>query len=175
MIMNYNVIIKMINLSLCLCFIGFVCAADVPKPPKGWMQPLVNNLYNLDNWRNESDSFFIADSGDYDGDGLIDYSALFLNEDFSEEGLFVYLAVYKNWQKLDSVSVEDKQVFMGLETITQKVHETSMCFNFDDKNNCITELKTGNESILYFRHASSSVIFWWNKSKGKFSKFWLGS
>lgn len=175
MIMSYSLIRKILNLSFCLCFIGYAFAADVPMPPKGWMQPSADNLYNLDSWRNESDGFFIADSGDYDGDGLIDYSSLFLSEDFSEEGLFVYLAGYKKWQKLDGVSLEDKQVFMGLETVSPKVFETSMCFNFDEKNDCITELKTVNDSILYFRHASSSTIFWWSKSKRKFSKFWLGS
>lgn len=173
--MNYKFLAKIINFLFCLCFIGFTFAVDVPKPLKGWTQPSVNNLSNLDNWRNESDSFFIADLGDYDGDGLTDYSALFLNEDFSQEGLFVYLAVHNKWQLLDSVSVKDKQILMGLETIPQKVHETPMCFNFDSKNNCITGLKTENESILYFRHASSSAIFWWDESKGKFSKFWLGS
>lgn len=154
-------------------------AGDMPEEPENWNKPVLEAVLKADSWRNGSDNLYFHDFGDYNGDKILDYASIMISKDRRKEGLLVYLSHTESsgeWRVLDVLprSLEaDGHVFMGMETLPPGHYETVFCSNLDENEQCFTEIDILNDSISYFRLASSSRIFWWNGTKNNFDVFWV--
>ena len=171
---------KLIVISLLVMWFSAakVCAGEKYSPPDGWLHPGEEYLDNLNDWRSESKHLYQNSCGDFNGDGERDYAVIYISEDGLKEGLLVYLGGVNSggeWQVLATTQLTpDQKAFMGMDKLPAGSYETIMCLNFDSDNQCIGDLKAQNDSILYFRPASSSRIFWWNDTDKSFHTFWYG-
>lgn len=168
----------LVTLIVCLITGSDVVAVEddlFPIPPQGWRVPPKETMYNLGNWRAESKDWFIRAFGDYNGDGVRDHAALYVNEESLTEGLWVYLSgtdASRKWLLLTAYPGESASLFMGIETIGPGRYETIMCLNHSESGKCISEININHDAILFFRHMSASSIFWWDGSQKTFQRFW---
>lgn len=159
--------------------VAMAYADDIPEEPENWNKPVPENALKVDPWRNDSDNLYLHDFGDYNGDKILDYASIMISKDKRKEGLLVYLGhteSFGEWRVLDVLPrtlKTDNHVFMGMKTLPSGHYETAFCSNLDDSGQCFTEINIPNDSISYFRLASSSRIFWWNDKKNDFDIFWV--
>lgn len=141
-----------------------------------WIEPIASEVLKADKWRDESDNLYLKDSGDYNGDGILDHVAVMVSKDKLEEGLLVRLGNHGKLSKWHILATnplgKEGLAFMGVETLQPGKYQTVMCYNFDENEQCMSEITLKNDSILYFRFASSSRIFWWDGADSSFKTFW---
>lgn len=155
-------------------------AGDDLQEHENWIGPNIPEVLKADKykWRSGSDKFYLMDSGDYNGDGILDHVAMMERKDRLKEGLWVRLGNSRGlgqWQILATHPSGERGLAdtnMGVETLLSGEYETVMCYNFDENGQCLSEITIKNDSILYFRFASSSRIFWWNEASKSFETFW---
>lgn len=158
---------------------AIACAGGLPDEPENWDRPVPEDALKADSWRKGSDNLYLHDFGDYNGDKILDYASIMISKDKRKEGLLVYLSHTETsgeWRVLDiypRTFRADGDVFMAMETMPPGHYETVFCFNIDENEQCLAEIDIPNDSISYFRFASSDRLFWWNDKKNDFDIFWV--
>ena len=67
-----------------------VYADAMPEAPENWSQPSLAGVLEADSfgWRKESDHLCVFDFGDYNGDGILDYASIMVDDDRKQESFW---------------------------------------------------------------------------------------
>lgn len=162
-------------LLMALLMQGVSCHAEnhMPYLPDDWEFPEVKDISN-EKWRQGMPGKALVISGDFDADKLTDYAVLATHKTGESSGLLVYLSRESGnngWQVLDLF--EGSVNAIGIDLYPPGDYRV-LCV--DESENCGDdgkyEIRIYNDSISYYRVASSGSIFIWNVQNARFDQIW---
>lgn len=139
-----------------------------PVLPEGWRTPTESEL--SDEWRSGKYKQATA-IGDFNGDGLIEGAFLAVSDDGKKEGLlaFVYVNHKEKWFVLNEKDL-NKTVFMGLGVYKPGEYKVLCATDAECEQGYKKEITIKTDAFNYYRPASASSIFVWDKEK--FQRIW---
>ena len=119
---------------------------------------------------------------DFNGDGIIDKAVIVKSEEYSGEGLLVYLSTAEGyqWQVLERIHWGDDypnvSLVMGIELAETGNYQTAcgqgqwVCDEYET-----AEFAVEHPGIWYFRLGEHKSLFYWNNEKQEFDKQWISN
>jgi hypothetical protein len=116
-------------------------------------------------------------SGDYNGDGLIDYAFFLLRKDNKGSNVFVLIS-NKNRYEVRTLRSESKLSFIkygfyeGIESVPPGKYETAhgkKYFESDDPDT----ISLNNSSINWYKCESANAFYYWDETNKAFKEVWM--
>lgn len=144
--------------------------------PTGWRDPAATEIKG-DDWRNKDRRKYLEVKGDFNGDGVHDIAKIFLKNDGSELGLFVFIAqkdlTFKTYL-LTTMNDPAAIHVMGIKKVSPGKYKTACGKGYwacgkDEK----PEIRIKNDSIDFFTSESANSYFYWDKKTEAFKNIWI--
>jgi hypothetical protein len=145
---------------------GLAVAQELPA---GWRRP--TSAESSDEWRQKSQTRFLAVTGDLDGDGKPDVAELLIDLSASQFALFVRLASTGKWQRVgEPVAIKWLDRF-GIDLVKPGKYKTACGKGYGDDACAHGEpevLKLSTSAVDFFHTESSDSIVYWDVGKKAF-------